>query len=312
MDGLQARVEALGFAWWNTGLSPNTAKGRATPEEASTAADMLVILGQLGMHFIALGEFAPNDIAAIKSRVNANLDDYVFLDTAHVAGRSNFDTCIAYRADTVEIVSQLDLVLKSGGRTIRIGQYFVIVVTDEPKPFHILVSHWPSRLSLHEDAPMRIELGIRLRDKVNEILEIDRDARIVLLGDYNDEPFDQSISASLQATRDRHFVLKRPHLLYNPFWRHLSSYEQLEGEEKYSDPGTYFHLNGEVTRWRTFDHMMFSSSLLAGDTGWRLNERETRVVNIQPYTEIVQARKHVFDHLPIMSRISRSTTDDRL
>ena len=306
------RVEVLGFAWWNTGMSPNTATGRATPQETGTAAEMLVLLGQMGLHFIALGEIAFSDIAAIKKLVDARLDGYVFLDTTNAAGRSRFDTCIAYRADAVQIVDNSDLVLKSGGRTTRIGQYFQLVVRDEPKPFHIVVSHWPSRLSLHENAPKRIELGVRLRDKVNEIFEMEQDAHVILLGDYNDEPFDVSISESLQATRDRRFVLKKPHLLYNPFWRHLSSYEHAGSEDKLSDPGTYFHGNGELTRWRTFDHMMFSSSLLAGNTGWRLNERETRVVNIQPYTEMVQARKHVFDHLPIMSRVSRSTTNGRL
>lgn len=312
MYELQRRVDALGFAWWNTGMSPNTAKGRATPQETGTAAEMLVLLGQLGLHFIALGEVAISDIAAIKKLVNTSLDDYVFLDATNAAGRSQFDTCIAYRADAVSIASDSDLVLKSGRRTTRIGQYFQLAVRDEPKPFHVFVSHWPSRLSLHEDSPKRIELGMRLRDKVNDIFEVEQDAHVILLGDYNDEPFDTSISESLQATRDRRFVLKRPHLLYNPFWRHLSSYEHADSEEKLSDPGTYFHGNGELTRWRTFDHMMFSSSLLAEGSGWRLNERETRVVNIPAYTEMVQARKHVFDHLPIMSRISRSTTNGRL
>lgn len=309
MDGLQTKIEALGIAWWNTGLSPNSAIGRATTDEMATAAEMLVFLSLMNVHFIALGEFAPSDLTAIKQLVESRLDEYEFLDTTSKAGRSQFDTCVVYRADAVKMAVKRDLTLKSGERTTRIGQYFQLSVRDEPKPFHVFVSHWPSRLSLSEDAPKRIELGFRLRDKVNEIFEMDQDAHVILLGDYNDEPFDASISESLQATRDRRFVLKKPHLLYNPFWRHLSSYEHADSEEKLSDPGTYFHESGEFTKWRTFDHMMFSSALLAGTNGWLLNERETRVVNLEPYTEIVEARKHVFDHLPITSRISRSTTN---
>lgn len=296
----------LGVAWWNTGLSPNADQARATPEELQIAADMLSLLCHQRLHFIALGEVGTAEIGQLDRLSDARAEGYTLLDTTDSAGRSHFDTCIAYRQDDLTLLKKKLLLSKTAGRTARVGQHFQLIENESGALLHAVVSHWPSRLSLYEDAPKRIELGLRLRDKVDEILLADPDSNIVLLGDYNDEPFDSSISQALRATRDRNFLENRHDLLYNPFWRHLSSYEHLHPPGQLSDPGTYFHRGGEVTRWRTFDHMMFSSSLIRGAAGLRLDEHVTRVVDVPIYTAMVKARRHVFDHLPIMGRLMRS------
>ena len=135
--------------------------GRAKPQELETAAEMLGILGQLGLHFIALGEISSEDVAALRTLADGRLEEFVILDATNATGRSRFDTGIAYRTDVIELAQCRDIFVKSAGRTTRIGQYFMLVANGDQKPFHVIVSHWPSRLSVYEDAPKRIELGIR-------------------------------------------------------------------------------------------------------------------------------------------------------
>jgi hypothetical protein len=305
-DAVAISSSAIGLAWWNTGLSPSSAPGRASEGELETACDMLEVLCRLRHHFIALGEITVADFDAIRAQATDWLHGYELEDGNVAVGRGKFDTLVLYRPDAIALTTRRDLVNTKVGRTARLGQHFAMVCTADSTPLHLIVSHWPSRLTLHEDVPDRIEFGHRLRDKVDDLLSGDSSANVVLLGDYNDEPFDDAISQALRATRDKKFVHRRPDLLYNPFWRHLSSYECAQGEEQTSDAGTYFHGKGFVTRWRTFDHMMFSSSLVRGAGGWQLDERRTRVLNIPMYTEMVEARRHVFDHLPITSWLLRS------
>ncbi|WP_124540272.1 endonuclease/exonuclease/phosphatase family protein [Piscinibacter terrae] len=295
----------LGVAWWNTALSPNVDRGRAKAEELEAAALMLTSLVQMGAQFVVLGEVASEDVIALEGLCSGLLQGCVFCDSTSKAGRGRFDTCAVYRADMVRVESTSDLVQVTGGRTARIGQHFTLTVEHETKPVHLLASHWPSRLQLSSNAPGRYALATRLRDKVDVLLEEDSEALIVLLGDYNDEPFDSCIAETLRATRDRDLAMSKSGLLYNPFWRHLSSFEHIDSSHRVSDRGTYFHLAGDVTRWRTFDHMMFSAAFLCGAGGWRLDEHGTRVVNLPQYTKLVEARKNVFDHLPIIGRAAR-------
>lgn len=294
----------IGIAWWNTGLSPTKASGRASSEEIGAAAAVLVALAQMGAHFIVLGEVASDDVTKLRDLCVGILPGYLFIDSTSKAGRSRFDTCIVFRPDIVSVVDQADIVERVEDSYIRIGQHFEVTLAAQGKSVHLIASHWASRLNEASDSAGRYRLAEKLRDKVIALLRAEQDAYVVLLGDYNDEPFDTCITETLRATRDRDLVIAKRELLYNPFWRHLSSYEHADANHQASDKGTYFHKGGNVTRWRTFDHMMFSRAFL-GSEGWRLDEHATRVVHIPGYTAIVEARSNVFDHLPIYCRVNR-------
>ena len=213
------------------GLSPNSNPNRANDEERETAAAMLAVLCHMRRDFIALGEVSTGDIEAIRGICGMALVGYEVEDSTDPVGRSRFDTAIVYRRDTLTLIGRRNLTSVTAGRTARLGQHFEMITNDDGRRLHLIVSHWPSRLMLHEDAPKRFEFGIRLRDKVDELLSVDSKANIVLLGDYNDEPFDEVISVSLRATRDRQFAGRRDELLYNPFWRHLTSIRTRRFEE---------------------------------------------------------------------------------
>ena len=132
---------------------------------------------------------------------------------------------------------------------------------------------------------------------------------VVLLGDFNDEPFDRSLAEQVLATRDRGRARRGGCLLYNPFWRCLGEREpHVPGTVPRTYAGSYFHRRGASTQWRTFDQIIFSAPFL-GDGGLRLDERHTAIVQTPPLIEMLTRRDSRFDHFPVVSAVERYGED---
>jgi hypothetical protein len=68
---------------------------------------------------------------------------------------------------------------------------------------HFFVNHWPSRYGGYEDSkPRRMFVASVLRNKVDSILSINHHPNIIIMGDFNDEPWDESIGVGLKAKTD--------------------------------------------------------------------------------------------------------------
>ena len=64
---------------------------------------------------------------------------------------------------------------------------------------HYFINHWPSKFGgAFETEPKRIFAAEFLRGKVDSLLAINEDARIVLTGDFNDEPEEESMTEGLR------------------------------------------------------------------------------------------------------------------
>lgn len=69
---------------------------------------------------------------------------------------------------------------------------------------HIFVNHWPSRYGGElSSRPKRIFVAQQLAKHIDSILQKNNDAAIVVMGDFNDYPFNQSIKDELKAGRDK-------------------------------------------------------------------------------------------------------------
>jgi hypothetical protein len=109
------------------------------------------------------------------------------------------------------------------------------------------------------------------------------------------------------ATRDRGLAHRKSDLLYNPFWRkigHTSPYTH--DNSAINNAGTYFHKGGPITKWRTFDQIIFSSNFL-GSSDWHINEKLTSILDLDEYRELVLDPKEVFDHFPVLGVIEKVT-----
>ncbi len=93
----------------------------------------------------------------------------------------------------------------------------------------VLGNHWPSRSGgQYETEPFRMMVAENASRVVGGLLSKDPEAKVLALGDFNDEPFNRSIQEYLWAIRDRERVAEtkytgpnnRPYL-YNATWPSL-------------------------------------------------------------------------------------------
>ncbi|OWQ93444.1 hypothetical protein CDN99_02940 [Roseateles aquatilis] len=296
----------LTLAWWNTALSPTKRKNRGTPEEIGAAAAVIGRLIQAGADLVALCEVTDQDLAGIERHLTATLDDFVIRRTQDKVGSSHFDTAVLHRK-CLSLGKGQSVARHQGARLLKAAQKFLLSLPDGSE-IVLYVSHWPSRATL--ETPSRTILGDILRGSIEDEMKERPACSVVLLGDFNDEPFDPVMEQRLLSSRDKQLVKKKDYLLYNPFWRHMTTYRHGAREHQFCDRGTYFHANGPVTKWRTFDQMMFSASLVSGKAGWQLDETATRVFDDPEMGNLVLTRKNVFDHLPIVGRLISSISDE--
>ena len=110
---------------------------------------------------------------------------------------------------------------------------------------HFIVNHWPSRGAA---SPARELAGKQVRLLKDSLLKEDAQAKIFIMGDFNDDPMDKSMAISLGAKRKAKDT--KVHDLYNPWWNTLRS-----------GAGTHMY-NGQ---WNLFDQIVFTGNLLGTD-----------------------------------------------
>lgn len=133
---------------------------------------------------------------------------------------------------------------------------------DDGLEYHVFVNHWPSRNPTAEESETkRISAALALRKEVDQILNSDNKARIIILGDFNDEPTNRSIFQILNATGKRKNVYYRD--LYNlMFDLHNTT---SEGTITYRDT------------WQLFDQIIVSPSILTSENGYRLSYTDGKI-----------------------------------
>lgn len=114
-----------------------------------------------------------------------------------------------------------------------------------------LVSHWPSRRGGQSaSAFLREGLASQIKGICDSVLRANPATKIVVMGDFNDDPGDKSVSECLGAKLNKNKL--EPTDLFNPFWQmHRDGY----GTLVYND------------LWNLFDNIVVSSNLVNGPKG---------------------------------------------
>lgn len=119
--------------------------------------------------------------------------------------------------------------------------------------FHFLVNHWPSRRGGEtKTAPWRSAGALECKKVVDSLTQINPNARVVIMGDLNDDPVSPSVKNVLNAKSKKNEV--QPGGLYNTV-------------------GHYFHRgigsNAWRDTWSLFDQVIITEGLLNGnDSGY--------------------------------------------
>ena len=131
-----------------------------------------------------------------------------------------------------------DTVHKTRGFLIASGN-----IADEK--MHFIVNHWPSRAAA---SPARERAGEQVRAIKDSLLREDSAAKIVIMGDMNDDPMDES----MQTLGARKYISgMKAKQFYNPWWKTL--------EDK--GVGTLLYRG----KWNLFDQIVFTGNLLGTD-----------------------------------------------
>ncbi len=113
------------------------------------------------------------------------------------------------------------------------------------KTVHVFVNHWPSRIGGEEKTePKRVFVASVLKQKVDQILAADSKARIIIMGDMNDEPANKSLHETLGAE-----ATDSGAMLVN-----LMMPDDVAGK------GTYFYSGN----WNMLDNLVVSETVLKG------------------------------------------------
>ena len=101
---------------------------------------------------------------------------------------------------------------------------------------HILVNHWPSRYGGEKTSePSRIAAAAVCKIQLDEILKVEPNAKVIIMGDLNDDPINASVVRILKAKGDIKEVGKKE--IYNPF---LELYKKGIGTLAYNDSWSLF------------------------------------------------------------------------
>jgi predicted extracellular nuclease len=227
-------------------------------------------LEKISKVLIATGEWSPDDIIGLCEIENRHVlydlisntplakYDYRFIHQDSPDERG-IDVAMLYNPATVRIVETrfipVDLYTFPKNTTRDILYCKVILKTQEA--LHLFINHWPSRSAgILETEPLRMTAARVLRAAIDSINRTQTAPKILIMGDFNDEPFDKSISQVLMAR----IPAEKPgvKILYD-----LSSdYIKRNGTGSHKYRG----------QWEMIDQVIVSGSLLTTEKGLRTGQ----------------------------------------
>ncbi|WP_437684735.1 endonuclease/exonuclease/phosphatase family protein [Sorangium sp. So ce176] len=308
---MSVALERIPFAWWNTKVSPPSILSRATEEHRTAVVDVLrTLVEQHGCLLVALTEVRREDVLGwlpdgLRTSWNA------VEDTS--GERHDFDIALAYDRRALTLMDHVWVRTYHAGRAVRAGLVATFGMHDSGGWLVVAAAHWRSNMGDAADGDARRSRSAEaLRDAIIASTKaVGEDVPVLILGDFNAEPFEKQFDASLPTARSRAAVQRhRPRspsdlLFYNAAWRWLGERHAWDGELQPPTLAGSFYSTGTVgqTSWRTFDQVLVSPSLLRGH-GWSLDEAALGIHDDSAVFDRAGARpRDPFDHLPIVGHL---------
>lgn len=136
-------------------------------------------------------------------------------------------------------------------------------MASDGKKIHFFVNHWSSRREgRHESERKRIACALHLKKQTDGLLSRENDPRIIIMGDFNDEPTNKSILNILNAGNKRKNI--GPGDLFNLFYDIHNT----------KNKGSSVHRN----KWLMTDQIMVSYNLINNPTGYSCDYSDGRIL----------------------------------
>lgn len=166
------------------------------------------------------------------------------------------DVALIYRPEKFKVLSNIPFHISfpfdTASRTRNI--LYVMGIACNKDTLHIFVNHWPSKFGgAMTTIPKRNFVAAFLRSKVDSLTALNPDAKILIMGDLNDSPYEESVSKALNASMDSTNIESG------------DLYDMLGGAGISWNKGTIKFRE----EWETIDHIIVTPTLLPTASGIR-------------------------------------------
>ncbi len=171
--------------------------------------------------------------------------------------KRGIDVALIYRKDEFQVIEfeAINIFYDFEPQTTTRDILYVKGKLKNGEIIHVFENHWSSRRDGEETSePKRMHTAKILREKVDAIFKKDKKAKIIIMGDFNDEPSNKSLNEILMASGQKNS--QNSNQLYNlMFDKHLLGY------------GTYYYKAG----WNMLDNLIVSVALLDSPGKYQLS-----------------------------------------
>lgn len=250
----------------DTEFTPNSAKKWNSKLYFEKLDNMAKVIAQValdktseGLAIVGLCEVENKEV--VEDLVNRPLLKARNYKVVHINSpdKRGIDVALIYQASMFELKSSFAFPLKIEGKLDFYSRDQLLVSGKLlGEEIHFLINHWPSRYGGEErSAPMRNAAADLSRSISDFILNLDSDAKIIIMGDLNDDPHNASITEHLKASGDKNLLSQG--YFYNPF-------------AIIHKPDSFGSL-AYRGKWNLFDQIIVSPALLkAKRKKWHLTE----------------------------------------
>ena len=130
------------------------------------------------------------------------------------------DVAFIYQSERFEMISSknFELTIPENPRFRTRDQILLVGVLDQIDTLHLIANHWPSKRGGEARSnPLRMAAAQLTRSIVDSVLGVNPHAKIIVMGDFNDNPTAKSITVGLGAKGKIKDVT--PSDLFNPMWK---------------------------------------------------------------------------------------------
>jgi len=163
--------------------------------------------------------------------------------------RRGVDVGLLYQPKYFAVTSTNSHTFNMGDTSFRTRDQLVVTGILDEEEIHVIVNHWPSRSGGEKKSrPKRNAAADLSRHIVDSLFTLNKEAKIFVMGDFNDDPINPSVKDHLR-TKGKENDLEEGDL-FNPYFK---LYRDGIGTLAYRDT------------WNLFDMVIISQSLLGED-----------------------------------------------
>lgn len=174
------------------------------------------------------------------------------------------DVGLIYRPDRFQVLSHRAIPVIFEGDSVATTRDILYVkgLTNQHDTLHLFVNHWPSKFGgAAATIPRRRDAALCLKRVTDSIAAVNPQALIVITGDFNDQPTDESIAVHLNARYGP--ADTTGYFLYNLMQEMMGKWDI--GSNKFRE------------EWSIIDQFIVSSALLNKKEGLRLSAQKAEI-----------------------------------